>query len=69
MIKLNKRGRTVRVPTSTINQWRLKFRHGDISTIATESGLSRSTIVKAFNGNAQQDLITYINNYYEPINA
>jgi len=64
-IRLSKHTRIGQVPARTLNQWKLKYRHGDYGIIAKATGISRPTIIKAFKGEAQDILIKVINKYYE----
>jgi hypothetical protein len=68
-ININRNGRAISVPAATIKNWKLKYRHGDYQLISEQSGVHRATVIRAFNGIAQQELINFITLYYEPITA
>jgi len=69
MINIKRNGRAVSVPADTIKNWKLKYRHGDYQLISEQSGVHRATVIRAFRGEAQPELINFINIYYEPITA
>ena len=69
MINIKRNGRAVSVPADIIKNWKLKYRHGDYQLISEQSGVHRATVIRAFRGEAQPELINFINIYYEPITA
>lgn len=53
----------VQVEPGVLEKWRLQCRHGDKEQMAKVFEVSRSTIINAFRGSAQPELITAITKY------
>lgn len=47
-----------------LNRWKALKDHGDIRTINKESGISISTLTKAFNGEASEEVFATISEFY-----